>query len=96
MFAAFNGNGGPVRDRTEDPRIMSPPLLPAELRGRGAGRRIRTDDLLITNQSLFRLSYTDIFYFTISPGAAPRHRYTPTWNYRSAGTSPSAIFLRLA
>ena len=63
----------------------------------GAGRWNRTTDLLITNQLLFRLSYTDIFYFTISPGVARSiSRYTLTWNYRSASTSPSSIFLRLA
>ena len=28
-----------------------------------AGRRVRTDDLLITNQILFRLSYAGIFGF---------------------------------
>ena len=29
-------------------------------RGAGAGRRVRTDDLLITNQLLYQLSYTGI------------------------------------
>ncbi len=28
---------------------------------KGAGRRIRTDDLLITNQLLYQLSYTGIY-----------------------------------
>ena len=44
----------------------------------GAGRRTRTPDLLVTNQLLFRLSYTGIFTFTISPGVARHHRLLHT------------------
>ena len=36
----------------------------------GAGRRIRTDDLLITNQLLYQLSYAGILRAETPPSAA--------------------------
>ena len=43
---------------------------------RGATRRNRTADLLITTQLLYRLSYDGISSFTISPGAGHHQRAT--------------------
>jgi hypothetical protein len=37
------------------------------LSGRGAGNRVRTDDLLITNQLLYQLSYAGIFGGSSAP-----------------------------
>ena len=39
----------------------------------GAGRRTRTPDLLITNQLLYRLSYTSILSFCCVPDAPPQN-----------------------
>src|SRR5438093_13747754 len=36
--------------------------FPATLKEKRAGSRIRTDDLLITNQLLYQLSYAGIYY----------------------------------
>lgn len=39
----------------------------------GAAIRNRTEDLLVTKQLLYLLSYSGIFSFTISPGVARHH-----------------------
>jgi hypothetical protein len=59
-----------------------PELLPRlESDEEGAGRRIRTDDLLITNQLLYQLSYAGILRgtFTLS---LPRGKLNPLRSVR--------------
>ena len=41
-----------------------------------AGRRIRTDDLLITNQLLYQLSYAGVFARSVAQ-RSPRHKPGP-------------------
>ena len=45
---------------------------------RGAGRRTRTPDLLITNQLLYQLSYTGVFSFSRSPPGGGNHHLLHT------------------
>lgn len=53
-------------------------------KGLGAGNRVRTDDLLITNQLLYQLSYAGIcpweitFNVAIRGPLSPRSFYTPS------------------
>ena len=57
--------------------LGKPPLFTCAIKADGAGGRIRTPDLLITNQLLYRLSYTSIpvarklFYHTMPVFASP-------------------------
>ena len=66
-------NGGPYQDRTgpsglQSPRApnntYSPFILDILPKKYGAGGRIRTRDPLITNQVLYRLSYSSVKLYT--------------------------------
>ena len=62
VFLVGEGGFEPPKSLTTD--LQSAPFghsgIPPYLLVRGAGRRIRTPDLLITNQLLYQLSYTSI------------------------------------
>ena len=45
------------------------PLKPEDFRGFGAASQIRTGDLILTKDALYRLSYSSIFVFPVSQTA---------------------------
>ncbi len=47
-------------------RTTRPRTFPETTLNEGAGRRIRTDDLLITNQLLYQLSYAGVTWATMA------------------------------
>ncbi len=67
MSALFGGRWWIRTTEVERQQIYSlPPLAAREISPiRGAGGRTRTPDLLITNQLLYQLSYTSLFFRTI-------------------------------